>query len=76
MVVADQSHACHVVHVMCQDLHDLAAALEAGHASGDRQPSLQTLQCWPLAFACKKICCFSKNGNTMHQAEKGMGTGW
>ena len=44
MVVADQSHACYAVHVMYQDLHGLAAALEAGHASEDSQPSLQALQ--------------------------------
>ena len=71
MVVADQSHARHAVHVMYQDFHSLAAALEAGHASQDRQPSLQALQYWPLAFACKKTC-FSKTENTLHQAKKDM----
>ena len=50
MLVADRSDARHAVYEY-EGLHCHAAALEAGYASGNRQPSLQALQCW--AVACK-----------------------
>ena len=45
---------------MCQDLHDLASALEAEHPCDDSWPSLQALQ--SLAFACSRVThCLNKH---------------